>query len=536
MNECTNENKTTNAKEALQNSPYYEKEKKEKCEIAYSPADIAFAWLSYLFGYLFCRAFPALINPLGAFLTITALFIATFVIFKIKKIKTNAISLAAGISAVVVCSAIIITGSEFLGSLAFLYALASYCYFVYASLDNSIEKGFSDLIFIDYFKAIFVMPFYSLTKIFRAASQGKAKHGMGFILKVLSGLLLTAIPTVIVLILLSYDEGFGQLIDKIFSFDMEEIFSHIGSLILAIPIGMYIFGLYASSTEKLVSKAITAEGCKKGFEKAKIMPQLTALTAVLPIVFLYVVYFISQWKYYVSGFTGILPEDFSYAEYARNGFFELCAVSVINLIIIITVVMFMRRGGKRTCPMLKIITTVFCISTLILIATAIAKLVMYIDCYGLTQKRVYAMWLMVVIAIVYIIVALGQYISRIKTVSTSLAVCIMLFAALALCNVNSIIAEYNVDRYIEGTLDTVDISAMDDLGDSAIPALVRLAEEFDARKTAGEFYHHDLCRRVEERLEEKADIFKCYDESIFAFNFPEHRAKVALRKYGLIEK
>jgi len=514
-----------------------EKEKNtEKGEKQYSLQDVVFAWLSYFFSYLFCRVFPVFENTLGGFAFVLLIFAATFTIIKLKKTKIPPMALAAGISAIAVSPALILTNSAFMIFLAYAYIIASYCYFVYAALGNCIENGISDFIFMDYIKALFIMPFLSITKIFKAIAYGKAKNTMKHFLRVLAGLAIAAIPTIIIFCLLSYDGEFVSIIENIFDFDMATVFSHIGSLILAIPLGMYVFGLFESSSEKLMGEALTAKDCNKGFETIRIMPRLTALTAVLPILFIYVVYFISQWKYYVSGFTGVLPEDLSYAEYAREGFFQLCAVSFINLLVIIAIVLFIKRKDGKTSPLLKILTTVFCIFTLVLISTAISKLVMYIDTYGLTQKRVYAMWLMVLIAVVFIIVAAGRFATRIKTVWVSLLACVVLFTALALSNVNGVIAEYNVDRYLDGTLDTVDISAMNRLGDAAIPAMVHLAEELDGRKADGKAIPEEMYTMLKDSLESTASYIQQYENSIYSFNVPTYRARIALTEYGLIEK
>ena len=503
---------------------------------SYSIPDVVFAWLSYFFSYLFCRVFPVFENTLGGFSFVLLIFIATFTILKIKKIKIPSMALAVAVSALAVSPAIIITNSSFLIFLVFTYIITSYCYFIYAAFNNTLESGISDFIFIDYVKAIFVMPFYSLTKIFRALAYGKAKSSMKIILKALVGLAIAAIPTIVIFLLLSYDDSFISIFEKIFDFNVETLFSHIGSLILTLPLSMYVFGLFESSSEKLLKKTITAEDCNNGFSIVRIMPQLTALTAALPILFVYIIYFISQWKYYVSGFTGVLPDDFSYAVYAREGFFQLCAVSFINLVIIMAIVLFTKRKDEKTSTLLKILSTVFCAFTLVLISTAVAKLVMYIDSYGLTQKRVYAMWFMALIAVVFIIIAIGRFATKIKTVWTSFFVCVIFFAVLSLSNVNGIIAEYNVDRYLEGTLDMVDIEAMHRLDDASIPALVHLAEELDKRKENGKPIPEEMYLELKDNLKNRASYIEDFENDFFGFDIPTYRAKKALTKYGLIKE
>lgn len=496
---------------------------------SYTAPDTVFAWASLIFGYLFMRALPAYKNNLGAFLLILTAYISTFIFFKAKRIKMPVLSIVVGASAIIMSASLIISGNDFLIFLSFSYSLVCYCYFIYSALGNSVKKGVSDFIAVDFFKAVFVMPFYSIAELFSAIANKRSKNVFRYVLKILCGLFLAVIPTLVILTLLSYDSGFIDLLDKIFSFDTSEIVSHLISIIFAIPAAMYIFGLYSSSMHKVMENTITAKECKNAMAEIRIMPKLTALSATLPILFLYVVYFISQWKYYVSGFTGILPENFSYAEYAREGFFQLCAVSVINLIIILVIVTFMRRKAGRPDVILRVIAVTFCASTLVLITTAVSKLVMYISSYGLTEKRIYAMWLMIVIAIVYIIIAIGQFTRRIKPIFTSAAVCVVLFSALALCNADAVIAEYNVDRYINGTLDTVDIYALDSMGESAVPSLVRLSEHLEEKKSSGAHYSEALYEELHEYLDIESEYLNRKEMTVFSFNIPEYRAKKAIK-------
>lgn len=488
----------------------------------YSMIDTVYAWFSMIVAFLFCQAVPVTKHPLGGFLVIIGLFVTTFVIFRVKKIKVLPVCVLTAISAFVISSALILAESPFLIKLAYTYCLGCHCFFVYAALGNRIENGFSDYIYIDFIKILFILPFCSLSAIFSALSNESTRKGSRFMLKLLIGVAIAVFPTVIILSLLSYDEGFMKILDDIFSIDGEQVAHIILSLIFTLPLSMFGFGLYASSCQGILKDKMTAENCKNGLQKTKILPQITAVVAVIPILFLYVVFFISQWQYYVSGFTGVLPENFSYAEYAREGFFQLCSVSVINLLLITAIAFFIKRSSESKSVILKIITVVFCLCTLILICTAVAKLVMYIDYYGLTQKRIYAMWLMLVIGIVFLIIALGQFFSKMKIVALSLTVAITMFAGLCLCNVNAITAQYNTDRFLDGTLETLDVAAMEDLGDSAIPSLVRVAKITNNTQLKIDI-DVVLCKKAVELREEKF--------SIFSFSVPSMLAKSAMKDY-----
>ena len=489
----------------------------------YSALDTVYAWFSLLIAFLFCRVIPVEENPLGALLLILALFATGFGILKLKKLKPDATCIISAVSSLVIGSALLLTDTRFLLNLSLAYCLGSYLYFLYAALGNRIEQGFSNYIYIDFIK-ILILPFSSLRTIFSALFNRSAATFWQILRKVIVGLCITVVPTAVIFLLLSYDHEFSMMLDNMFSFDIGNIGPVIGDFLWTIPLAMYGFGLYISSKRKVLQDTMTAERCQETLQKARILPQLTALVAVLPIVFLYGVFFVTQWQYYVSGFAGVLPGELGYAQYARQGFFELCTVSVINLLIIIAISFFIKQGKSGSSVILKIVATIFCLCTLVLISTAVAKLVMYIDCYGLTQKRIYAMWLMALIGIVFLLIALGQYLRKIKVVAVCFCLAVVMFAGLSVCNVNAMCARYNADRYLSGDLDSLDIIAMRELGDSAVPSLVRIATSMDAEKDP------QLKQEIDTFLRYKKAQFE-EDASVFSFSIPSALAKSALEDY-----
>lgn len=491
----------------------------------YSRFDTVFAWLCFLFGFLFCQAVPVTEHPLGGLLLILALYITGFVIVSVNKVKLSAACILSTAFSLIISTVLILSESSFLLRLSYAYCLASYCYFLYTAFGNNAEKGFSDYIYLDYINALFVFPLQAMTAVFSAISTKFTKKGSQFLLKILIGCGITIIPTALVFGFLSYDAGFLAILDRIFSFDSSAVFRLIRNLLFAVPLGMYGFGVYDASHNSTAHRKLTTEAFQQKLQAVKRLPQITAVVAVLPILFLYVVFFISQWQYYISGFTGVLPENFSYAEYARHGFFQLCAVSVINLLLIVFISIFIRRGDQNSSIVLNILAVVFCLFTLILISTAVSKLIMYIHYYGLTQKRIYAMWLMTLIAILFLVIALGQFLPKMRVIALSAAITIVMFGALGLCNVNTLTAQYNADRYLAGTLQSIDIAQMERLGDSAVPALVKIAGEMDAQKDP------ELKADIDGILSKRSLELEQKKGSVFRWNLPAALARRALQKY-----
>ena len=69
----------------------------------------------------------------------------------------------------------------------------------------------------------------------------------------------------------------------------------------------------------------------------------TALGAVCAV---YLAYLFSQLAYFVGGFSGILPEGFTRAEYARRGFFEMTCLAGVNLALMTFGVGKVRHSGR----------------------------------------------------------------------------------------------------------------------------------------------------------------------------------------------
>ena len=446
----------------------------------------------------------------------------------------------------------VVSGNGGVRFFAFACSLAAYTYFVYTAFGNKLAKGFTNLLLVDFFKSAFILPFASFGKIFNGLIPKKGeKCGKGF-LKVLIGIALAFIPCVIIIALLFYDESFRNMFRFIKDIGLDTVVEHIVSACLGIPVAMYVYGLLVSSKDMKCANTPNAENCRVASEKTKIAPVATVLAAVIPISLIYIIFFISQWKYYVSGFVGALPSETSYADYARSGFFQLTAVAFINFVIIALVGLLMKRDGKGAKIVQKTVSVILSLMTLVLISTAAAKMIMYIDVYGLTPKRVYASWLICVLAVLFLLVIIRQFAGNIRLVTVSALVVTVMFAGLAFSNIDGIIARYNVERYINGSLSEIDVVALIDCGDSAVPALadyVKWEDEKNGTDAAkrpavvcdeGYFYGNrfDSSERKQPYtlavrfLYAKADAYES-DNNFFSASVPVARARKALEKAGI---
>lgn len=517
----------------------------------FSAAETVFAWLCFVVGYAYFRVSSAANNPLGAFLLIVALYLVTGIVLHVQKTPIRGVPLVSMVSAIIVSGALLLCADGMFHRVSYTYALATYFYVLYSVHGNTLENGCSSLILIDYLRALFVVPFASLGAVFAATVSGR-KHGGKVLAKLLLGGAIAIFPTIVVSVLLSYDRDFTDLAGRIFDWNFREIFSHICSVLFGLLAAMYLFSAYVSSADGKFKDVITVNACRDFSQKARVLSPLTVTAAVAPLLVVYTIFFASQWKYYISGFLGELPEMTVYSQYARDGFFQLCIVSVINFTVLAAMQLFTARKELTVSLWQRVLAVILSVFTLVLIATAIAKMVLYIDCYGLTPKRVQASWFMIVLAVLFLLVIVGQFLRKLKLIPVGISVCVVLYAVLSLSGVDGQIAKYNVDRYLAGTLDTVDVSAMEDLGDAAIPQLVRLVKEWDKRDGTDIAQYRPLPTSSDNRFygsegeqedilyEQVADYLyqtaADWEDSVFSFTIPHAKAKVALREAGILKE
>ncbi len=134
-----------------------------------------------------------------------------------------------------------------------------------------------------------------------------------------------------------------------------------------------------------------------------------------------------------------LPSGYTYAMYAREGFFQLLAVSILNLIIVLLSLKYFRES-----KVLKIILTIMSLCTFIMIASSVLRMIMYIRYYYMTFLRIFVLWALAVLFLLFIGVIINIYRERFLLFRYSMAVVTILYIALSFLHPDYIIAKVNV--------------------------------------------------------------------------------------------
>ncbi len=495
-----------------------------------SSLDTLFAWLSIPVGFLVFFTFPMTRNTLGGVLMLWSLFVFGAVYLLCSGVKIPIASWVLGAVGMIL-SVGLITGANLVWQVVLVLAVFAFFFaFLYTACSLHGTKITDDTCFGHLIKALFVIPSVSLQNLFTALPiRSSGKRGMRIaqtIGWIAAGLGVAIIPTVIVAMILSYDAQFRQLLDQIFSFEWEDIRSLLVDLFFGFGVAIVLFGtMFGVKSRTMQKETATAKPSTKG---THVLPQALLCAAITPVLLVYVLFFISQGDYYLSAFTGRLPEPLTYADYARSGFFELCWVSAINALLLVLFSLLIKRKADHPPILQKIYSIVISLFTLILIATALSKLFLYIEFYGLTQKRVYAAWLVLLLSVIFSLVLFKQFFSRIKLIFAILAVCVAFLAIITLPNVDGMIADYNVDAYLSGELDEVDVGSVRSYGVSSVPALVRLRDAL-SEKTELDHEEQKLLLECNNALKGISRELENRPDHIFAFHFPSWRAERLLQ-------
>ena len=129
--------------------------------------------------------------------------------------------------------------------------------------------------------------------------------------------------------------------------------------------------------------------------RMKFFDPVTGITFTSIVSLIYLVYCAIQIMYLFLGMKAGLPEYVTYAEYARGGFWELLFVSIINFIIILLCMYLFRENA-----VLKVILTVMCACTFVMIGSSAYRMKMYIGEYNLTFLRILVLWFLIVLALI----------------------------------------------------------------------------------------------------------------------------------------
>ncbi|MFB6954344.1 DUF4153 domain-containing protein [Streptomyces niveus] len=190
-----------------------------------------------------------------------------------------------------------------------------------------------------------------------------------------------------------------------------------------------------------------------------------------------------------GGYDKVLSETgLTYSEYATQGFWQLLGATLLTLIVIGLARRWAPRDGAGDRRLVGAVLGVLCVLTLVVVASALRRMDLYVDAYGLTRLRVSVaameLWLGLVIVLIMAAGAFGgRWLPRAVAVSGAAGVLVF-----GLISPDALVAERNIERY--RTSDKIDVNYFQQLSADAVPALDTLPEPL--RSCALEGIERDL--------------------------------------------
>lgn len=284
----------------------------------------------------------------------------------------------------------------------------------------------------------FDVPYKKLFKGMRRGSKGQ-----GVLFTVLG--LVCTIPFLVILTLLfsNADFAFAQSLSKItvYFYDLP-VAKIIGTILLGVLMTVYILPLFFALDADYPQP-------EAGSKRKGILPN-AAVTAFLAVLIALEVYFSYFQVRYLFLNLGTLPEGVSYAEYARGGFFEIAAATLLTVALIFAATVLTRRDEDEELPLsVRLLLTVFSACVALMFASSYYRMLMYMDAYSMTIRRVGVCWLMALMLAVLIGVIIYIWKPDFALTRYTIFTVLVFVLALNLMHLGATVSKNNVDRYFK---------------------------------------------------------------------------------------
>ncbi len=279
------------------------------------------------------------------------------------------------------------------------FVFAPFCagYFALMAGGKATDNCSGSWILLDAFHSLFLLPLGGLfdrahtlnTLRLNRLYSHKKNHGGATI----AALLIASVLFVAALVLLkNADEGFSKLLSSVprLDFSVSEL---ILKLLLSIPLGAYLFGQingidHMDRVEIAQRQALTQAGFKRMRRVS------TGLWCALLGCFaaMYLLFSGVQMQELITAYrSNWAPGSLTMASFAKQGFFEMCAVMTLNFVLLF-IAEKSAESSLRESLTGRLMLTLITLCSLLFAASAVIKLYMYLRSFGFTALRLQGAW------------------------------------------------------------------------------------------------------------------------------------------------
>ena len=254
-----------------------------------------------------------------------------------------------------------------------------------------------------------------------------------------------AVPVILIvlILLMSADSVFANIFANIFD-EFKNIFMAENFVMFCIRMCIIIifFFIFSGFFVNILKKdtMFNSESEEKIVEI-----HIEKMTINMILTILNIFYFIFSIIQFTSLFSNINTNDFDYATYARQGFFQLMIISFINIVMIILAKVNKGNITNYTKGM-SILTLLF---TIVILLSAFFRMNLYEKAYGYTYLRLFVYYILATEFILVLPIGLWILDKKIDILKWTIGIVTLMYLILNFSNIESTIAKRNVDRYFE---------------------------------------------------------------------------------------
>lgn len=384
-----------------------------------------------------------------------------------------------------------------------------------------------------YISQVILTPLSILGEVFqvlkRLVADRNVKAPKSSYLPILRGVLLSLpILFVFMLLLSSADLVFNEFINSIFDLNVSD--EAIGRLILiglvtSIFTGAYAYVFMPTATPEAHPRVAKRKFNLGATESSIILVSVGAL---------FLVFVIIQLAYLFGGSDQIVSGGYTYAEYARKGFFELIVVAAISLVLIGTIKKSTKFRTNSQALIFKWLSVVLMVEVMVIMLSAHQRLNLYEEAYGFTALRLLSHLFIVWLAVAFVLLLV--HIIREKSENQfafQLFVSVLCFFALInLINPDGFIARQNIDRFNKvGKLDTQYLSNLSGDAVPAVAGLLNHPNEKLQKAAAGILYQQKQSSEGQSEVWQSTNLARHRANQIFRDNATQIEAGASYDEY-----
>lgn len=290
----------------------------------------------------------------------------------------------------------------------------------------------------------------------------RSKEGAGTVTRslVLGG------PVLLVFALLfaSADAVFEDRLAGLVGFDVAPLLQHLFWLLA----GAWFAGGVTWATVE--GRLVTAP--ERQLPEARLLKSSEVATILGALALLFAAFVAVQLRYHFGGHDVVQDTlGLTYAEYARRGFFELVVAAVL-LLPLLLVADWARRHGGGADAIFRGLAGLLVALLFVVMASALQRMRVYEEAYGLTEDRLYAVAVLLGLAVVFVLFLRTLIAGRNDWfVAGSIAAAAVVLGVLTLIGPDGVIAERNIERAsVEHPFDADYAASLDA---DAVPVLAR---------------------------------------------------------------